>query len=566
MKKFTIKTLCIMLALFMVIGCAGCGQEKETTVSSEDSADIYGDLTVEYDSSIDTGATDSQATDSASTNNKTESSSSSATSSSTNSQDTSSNAGSQAASSSTSSQATSSNVGSQSASSSVSSQATSSSVSSQAASSSVSSQATSSSNSQAASSSVSSQATSSNAQTPTGDIFSNVPMELKGSTVKVAHWGDEGGDRYQALAKAFTKKTNINVKWQLFNQLSYESDILKQIASGNGPDVVILNDKVPQTYEVAQPLPVIFNVNDGFWNPAISEHTKFNGKYYFVNSYNSPFTIGSLVIYNKKIFSQNGIKSPLDYYNAGNGTWSFEDLKQCMLDATSKGFYGGVIDPMTIAAQMGVSMFKYDAKTGKVSGNVTDEKLLSAVRYYAECREEGLCGNYFIANYPSGNIAIALSDPYSIKYNGYLKDMSPSDYGAVMAPTKFEGKDLPYLAGHIRAYGIAKQATNVEGAYYFLRYFLDLDKYNEAGIQIFGNKEMQKFYTETFSKAYATKSVFYKNLQGPLTLVNSDWLHSKVWQEARNVAPGQVSVSMAKNANIVENAVTEANKKLSSIK
>ena len=120
--------------------------------------------------------------------------------------------------------------------------------------------------------------------------------------------------------------------------------------------------------------------------------------------------------------------------------------------------------------------------------------------------------------------------------------------------------------GEIEAYGIPKGASNPEAVPYFLRYFLDLDKYNEAGIQIFGNKEMQKFYTETFSKAYSTKKVFYKNLQGPLTLVNSDWLHSKVWQEARNVAPGQVAVSMAKNANIVDNAVKEANKKLASIK
>lgn len=398
------------------------------------------------------------------------------------------------------------------------------------------------------------------------DIFASIPKSLKGTTVTVAHWGDEGGDKYQQLAKAFTKATNINVKWQLYNQSSYESDILKQIAAGNGPDVVIINDHLPQTYEIAQPLPQIFNVNDGFWNPDISEHTKLNGKYYFVNSYNSPYTIGSLVVYNKKIFENNGIKSPLDYYNEGNGNWSYEDLKKCMQDAKSKGFYGGIIDPLNIAAQMGASMFDYNASTGKVSGSVSNEKLLTAVRYYAECREEGLCGNYFIANYPSGNIAIALTDPYSIKYNGYLKDMSPSDYGAVMAPNYFEGKKLDYLSSSIRGYGIAKKAKNVEGAYYFLRYFLDLNKYTENGIQIFGNKEMQKFYTETFIKAYSQQKVYYRNLQGSLNLVNSDWLHSKVWQEARNVAPGQVAVSMAKNANIVENAVKEANKKLAAVK
>ena len=119
---------------------------------------------------------------------------------------------------------------------------------------------------------------------------------------------------------------------------------------------------------------------------------------------------------------------------------------------------------------------------------------------------------------------------------------------------------------HGLKYGIAKKAKNVDGAYYFLRFFLDLDNYSAEGIQIFGNKEMQKFYTQTFLNAYNSTPVYYRNLQGALNLVNSDWLHSKVWQEARNVAPGQVAVSMAANKNIVDNAVKEANKKLAAIK
>lgn len=474
MKNTFLKTICIALVLVMALCCVGCGGEAKTE-NQNDQTDIYGDLTVDFDGSVDTS---SESTDGDSTGNT----------------------------------------------------------------------------------------TSTGKPSSNADIFKNIPKELKGTTVTIAHWGDEGGEKYVQLAKAFTKATGINVKWKTYDQSSYEADVLRDIGLKEGPDVVIINDHLPQTYEITQPLPEIFDINDGFWNPAVSEHTKLNGKYYFVNSYNSPYTIGSLVVYNKKIFNQNGIKSPLDYYNEGNGNWSYEDLKKCMQEAKSKGFYGGIIDPTNIAAQMGSSLFNYDAKSGTVSGSVSDEKLLSAIRYYAECREEGLCGNYFIADYRSGNIAIALTDPYAIKYNGYLKDMSPSDYGAVMAPNYFGGQKLDYLSSSIRGYGIAKNAKNVEGAYYFLRYFLDLEKYTENGIQIFGNKEMQKFYTETFSKAYASQKVYYRNIQGALNLVNSDWLHSKVWQEARNVAPGQVSVSMAKNANIVESAVKEANKKLSAIK
>ena len=121
------------------------------------------------------------------------------------------------------------------------------------------------------------------------DVFKNIPKKLKGTTVTFAHWGDEGGAEYVKVAKAFTKLTGINVKWQIYDQTTYEADIAKQIVAGKGPDIIILNDKIPQIYEVAAELPKIFNVNDGFWDPRVTEQTKFKGKSYFVNSYYSPY-------------------------------------------------------------------------------------------------------------------------------------------------------------------------------------------------------------------------------------------------------------------------------------
>ena len=185
-------------------------------------------------------------------------------------------------------------------------------------------------------------------QTSRLDVFKNIPKKLKGTSVTFAHWGDEGGAEYVKVAKAFTKLTGINVKWQLFDQLTYEADIAKQIVAGKGPDVIILNDKIPQIYEIAAELPKIFNVNDGFWDPRITEQTKFKGKSYFVNSYYSPYVpTAGIVVYNKKIFNDNGLTSPVDYINQGNWTW--ETFKQCMLDAKKIGYYGGVLDPELMA-------------------------------------------------------------------------------------------------------------------------------------------------------------------------------------------------------------------------
>ena len=396
------------------------------------------------------------------------------------------------------------------------------------------------------------------------DIFKNIPKKLRGTTVTFAHWGDEGGAEYVKVAKAFTKLTGINVKWQLYDQTTYEADIAKQIVAGKGPDIIILNDKIPQIYSVAMELPKIFNVNDGFWDPRVTEQTKFKGKSYFVNSYYSPYVpTAGIVVYNKKIFNDNGLTSPVDYINQGNWTW--ETFKQCMLDADKIGYYGGVLDPYLMGLTMGTGFMSYDANTGKLSANKNNEAMLKSLKFYAECRAEGLVGNYLIAQYPAGNIAMLTTDAYAIKKNGYLKDMSASDYGAVRMPDSFEGKPCNYGGVGLRAYGLAKNAKNPEGAYYFLRYFLDIDNCNKDA-NIFGNKEMQKFYSQTVLKAYRENNLKMSALGGPLTMIDLNWTHSEIFKELRRQSPEQMAVELEKIMNTFQNAVDESNKKLDSYK
>lgn len=401
-------------------------------------------------------------------------------------------------------------------------------------------------------------------QTSRLDVFKNIPKNLRGSSVTFAHWGDEGGAEYVKVAKAFTKLTGINVKWQMFDQLTYEADIAKQIVAGKGPDIIILNDKIPQIYEIAAELPKIFNVNDGFWDPRVTEQTKFKGKNYFVNSYYSPYVpTAGIVVYNKKIFNDNGLTSPVDYINQGNWTW--ETFKQCMLDADKIGYYGGVLDPYLMSLSMGPGFMSYDAKAGKVICNKKNDAMLKSLKFYAECREEGLVGNYLIAQYPAGNIAMLTTDAYAIKKNGYLKDMSASDYGAVRMPDSFEGKPCNYGGVGLRAYGIAKNAKNAEGAYYFLRYFLDIDNCNKDA-SIFGNKEMQKFYTENVLKAYRKNDLKISILGGPLTMIDLQWIHSEIFKELRRQSSEQMAVELGKVMNTFQNATDESNKKLASYK
>ncbi len=403
-------------------------------------------------------------------------------------------------------------------------------------------------------------------QTSRLDVFKNIPKSLRGKTVTFAHWGDEGGAEYVKVAKAFTKLTGINVKWAMYDQTTYEADISKQIVAGKGPDIIILNDKIPQIFEIAQELPKYFNVNDGFWDPRITEQTKFGGKNYFVNSYYSPYVpTAGIVVYNKKIFNDNGLTSPVDYINAG--AWTWENFRQCMLDADKLGYYGGVLDPELMARTMGPSFMSYNASAGKVELNKNNDAMLRALQFYAKCREEGLVGNYLIAQYPAGNIAMLTTDAYAIKKNGYLKDMSASDFGAVRMPDSYEGKPCNYGGVGLRAYGIAKGAKQPEAAYYFLRYFLDVDNCNKDA-SIFGNKEMQKFYSQTVLKAYRENELKISVLGGPLLLTGGglNWTHSEIFKELRRASSNDMATELSKVMGTFEGAVTESNNKLATYK
>ena len=187
------------------------------------------------------------------------------------------------------------------------------------------------------------------------------------------------------------------------------------------------------------------------------------------------------------------------------------------------------------------------------------------MKFFAECKAEGLVGNYYIAQWPAGNIAMLTTDHYALKRNGYLKDMKASDYGAVKMPTSYGGVPCNYSGSSCRAYGIAQKAKNVEGAYYFLRYFLDVDNCNNA-TNIFGNKEMQKFYTQEVLANYKNQNYNMSILKGPLLLVNQEWPHTDSFKELYSSSSEQMAVALSKVDNVFDGAVTESNKVLDGLK
>lgn len=401
--------------------------------------------------------------------------------------------------------------------------------------------------------------------------LNNIPKKLQGTTVTFAAWGDENATEYAKVVKLFTKKTKINVKWVTYNEDKYISSIVEQNAAGKGPDIVITNTTFPVAVEAVQELPKYFDVNDGFWDKRVTEGLSVKGKKYFVNSYNSPFAVGgTFVFYNKQIFANNNIKSPQDYIDEGKWTW--ENLEKCIREANQKGFDGGSILPQLVWSTTGAGIINYNPKTGTFTNGLNDASqksdILAALKLVASLRKDGVISNNPLTRFSSGQMAVAVLNNFGMKYNGWFKAMSPSALGVVELPSKFNGKTANYYGSNLRAYGIGRDAKNVEGAYYLLRFYLDIDNYDEAGADIFVNKNIERFFKETYLPNFKKGKINIEYMQNPLSLVGSPWNQASAggWGDVFGpVSPEEVETNLAARANIVDNAAKKATEKLQGI-
>ncbi len=394
------------------------------------------------------------------------------------------------------------------------------------------------------------------------EIFKNIPKELKGKTVKFADWGEAQADRYQQLIDVFEAETKIKVDTILYEESNFITNVAQQINAGKSPDVAGNNNWFPQALSIVDPLPSYFNVYDGFWDERVSEATAVNGKMYFVNTRNSPFTGGYVVYYNKKIFNNLGLKTPDQYIKEGKWTYeTMNDIMNLIGPDNPSVDRAAILEPMTIYGQSGKSMINYDPKTGTFSGTSKDPELTASVKYMATAAEKKLTGGVGATQFASGRVGMCQIGTYGTKYNGYFKDMSPADIGVVPCPTSYEGKTLTHMPLGYRGYGICKGAKNGEAAYYFLRYFLDLDKYEKAGVDIFANKVLEKYFRETQLVLFQNSPLTFEMFNGPFALTGTPW-GGNDWSPVRNGAPGAVATELAARDNLVQNAVNKANQVL----
>ncbi|MDR2558950.1 MAG: extracellular solute-binding protein, partial [Oscillospiraceae bacterium] len=167
--------------------------------------------------------------------------------------------------------------------------------------------------------------------------------ELAGKTLTIWTFWDLDDDEAEHIA-AFEAATGVKVDFvNRFSWEMYEPDLIKAIASGEGPDICyFMSEVIPSWVMKGFLIPVSDYIDFNQITISLGIGTKnfytFNGKLYTIPDFNEG---SSKLYFRRDIFANAGLKNPYELYLEGDWTWDTfvrlaQDVKQ---DLTGDGEY-----------------------------------------------------------------------------------------------------------------------------------------------------------------------------------------------------------------------------------
>ena len=389
-------------------------------------------------------------------------------------------------------------------------------------------------------------------------FFDNIPESLEGTTVRFATWIDHNTNESAEVLKNFTDLTGINVQIDITPGMEYTSKIAALIAAGQSPDVLVNVERFPPILPLLMPLEdTIINPTDPFWDQEMTKMGTINGHSYLINAANSAWSFHSgVVVYNNRIFEDNGITTPATYVQEGK--WTLDNFFKCAKELSAVCPLAGVsIDPERFVGAYGDMMVKYDQENQRFVNNCKSESVLKYWQMLAKAREDG----YALIResrspFGEGKTGMFIGGAYALRKYGWFTEMDNDELCVTYMPKLDVNSDYPTFAS-TRGYGICKGASNADGAAYFLRYFLNMDNYDKS--VVFRSDEAAELYEEInknvdYSKTYHAYAVEYM-----LYPENFPGILNSVFPELLNCTPSQVNTALNAASNTVDACIEKAN-------
>ncbi len=350
--------------------------------------------------------------------------------------------------------------------------------------------------------------------------------KFKGQTLKLYMYEPDAyiSKDYSYLFE-FEEKYGVTIDLQY----SYYDDAVKSIATAIASDtpfdMFYCPDTFPSVINILQPIENTgINLNDSIWNKALLRASTINGKAYLIDSINNKESDFSVCYYDKSLFDDKCITSPIEYFEKGEWTW--ENFLNCIksIKSLGKNYVGAAVHKSGAMLLSGNSFYSYNPTSNRyyVSANT---EIRQAMCFLAELNEQKLIQTLDTIN-AKQTVGMVLSTTCDIRGCSIYSDCDPQNIRAVLLPKK-DAQSEHIVTAPIEGFGLVARAKNTELAGLFLYEAIGQKSHTKS--HLFYNDFLEDFFFDTY-KEYSDKIIYFTD-QGLLNAAKLDYDFYYKWNE-----------------------------------
>ena len=303
--------------------------------------------------------------------------------------------------------------------------------------------------------------------------------------------------------EAFEKKyggtvTIVGVGWG-----EQQEQVIGMVNSGEACDLAQAHDQNFPTYSakhIVQDISRYIDLSDDFWYDSTTAAFTFGGVPYAAGSDAAPVVIS----YNKTLFDQMGVKTPIEYFNEGNWTWdTFREVALSMTGDTdgdgNNDIYGFgwwdsfYVQMLNANGTVGINYASLD----NVVSNYTTTQATEAFTFLQDgyVKDKFIQipdGDKFISDFKSGKLAM------TCEYGFAAVTAYACDYEIAWAPLPTGPSGQTYdCGGSLTGFCIPVTSKNPKGAAVFARMAYELlhEWQNGTRIDLYGQEQVDLMNT-----------------------------------------------------------------------
>lgn len=306
------------------------------------------------------------------------------------------------------------------------------------------------------------------ASSDTGAKKSNEERYATLPNPNITIYGKEKGADAGFDKKVETFESKYGGKVTVLLEKEDPENVMKAIAAGTPPDMVGLSNNRQADYlskAMLKPLDDLLDVTDPVFEKAYSSFGTWRGKVYAVG----PMAMQKAIVYNKTMFENNGIKTPVEYVKEGK--WDFATMielaKSLTLDTNNDGTidqwgFGAAEWAYPIAQMNGGGVYRWNHQEPAVDVVVNTPQTIEALQMYQDALLKEKCFTYTADNrkaFMDSSIAMVFETMGTM--NNFKKNMDV-DVDIAPFPAGPNGDPMMQPTAMSR-YGVPAAAKNPEG-------------------------------------------------------------------------------------------------------